>query len=72
MPDTETAHPAITAFTHHQTGIWQWEENEEILTSGSELNGYKSRLGVFYGAQKHVNCFDQSFKCICKIYLTLG
>jgi len=24
---------------HHQIGIRQWEENEDILTSGSEVNG---------------------------------
>ena len=30
--------PAVPTFTH-QIGIRQWEENEDILKSGSEANG---------------------------------
>jgi len=30
--------PPITAFSYHQTGIRQWEKNEDILT---EVNGKK-------------------------------
>jgi len=26
----------ITSFTHHHTGTWQWEQNEDILTSSFE------------------------------------
>jgi len=26
-------------FTHHHTGIRQWEEHKDILTSRSEVNG---------------------------------
>jgi len=25
-------------------------------------------MGVLSGAQKHVNCFDQSFKCFCEMF----
>jgi len=26
--------PTINSFTHGHRGIWQWERNEDILTSG--------------------------------------
>jgi len=35
--NTETT-PAITAFTHHQTVIQQWEKTKGILTSGYGVN----------------------------------
>jgi len=38
VTNTETTQPAITAFTHHQIAIQQWEETEDILTSGCEEN----------------------------------
>jgi len=31
--------PAITTFTYHQIVNRQWDENEDILTLGSEVNG---------------------------------
>jgi len=52
-------------FTHHQTGIRQWERNEIILTSNFVVNRKTknkiNRIGVHIGAQKHANCFDQVF-----------
>jgi len=36
--------PAMTEFTHHQKGIRQWEESEDIFR-GFEVNGYESRMG---------------------------
>jgi len=47
-----------------------WEENEDILTTGSEVNGLKRRMEMLSGAQKHVNCIDQGIKCFCEIFLT--
>jgi len=29
-------------------------------------------MGILSGVQKHVNCFDQSIKCFCEIFLALG
>jgi len=31
--------PNMTSFTHHQTGIQQWERNDNILTLEFEVNG---------------------------------
>ena len=59
----------MTTFTY-QISVWQWEENEDILTTGSEVNGYKRLMEMLSGAQKHVNCFDQGIKRFCEIFLT--
>jgi len=61
--------PAITTFTYHQIVILQLEENGDILTSGSEVIGYKHRMGMLSGTQKHVICFEQGVKCFCEIFL---
>jgi len=29
-------------------------------------------MGVRSGVQKHANCFDQSIKCFCKVFLGWG
>jgi len=54
-------------FTHHHTGIRQWERNESIHIKfwGKQLNEKNKELnksdGVHIGVQKHANCFDQVF-----------
>ena len=36
--------PTITSFTHHHTGIRQWERNEGILTSNFEVNSWQKKV----------------------------
>jgi len=43
--------------------------NEDILGSGSEVNGSKCRMVILSGVQKHVNCFDQGTKLFSEIFL---
>ena len=59
---------AIPTFTYHQIVNRQWDENEDILTLGSEVNGQKRRMGMLSGAQKHPNCFDQGIKCFARYF----
>jgi len=35
MTNNRNSAPAITTFTYYQISIRQWEENEDILTTGS-------------------------------------
>jgi len=44
--------PAITSFTHHHTGIRQWERNDGILTSDFEINSLQKKCDG--GARQHI------------------
>lgn len=50
--------PTIIAFTHHQIGVRQWKKNENILTSGSEVNCFKGWMEML---RKACRFFDQGF-----------
>ena len=68
MSNTETAHQLYLYFHLSSNRVPAVERNQDILTSGSEVTGYKGRMGILTGAREHGNCFDQGIKCFCEIF----
>jgi len=69
MPNTETAHHLYLYFHLSSNRVPGVGRNQDILTSGSEVTGYKRRMGILTGAREHGKCFDQGIKCFCEIFL---